>query len=47
MKEVLSFRDKNMTISDSDAGSCYGVRETLKELGTGSGSLGQTLKLSR
>lgn len=47
MKEVLSFRDKNMTISDSDAGSCYGGRETLKELGTGSGSLGQTLKLSR
>lgn len=47
MKEVLSFRDKNTTFSDSDAGSCYGGRETLKELGTGSGSLGQTLKLLR
>lgn len=40
MKEVLSFRDKNKTISDSDVGSCYGGRETLKEVETGSGSLG-------
>ena len=47
MKEVLSFRDKNETSSDSDGGSCSGGRETLKELGTGSGSLDQTLKLSR